>query len=700
MPLPRLFTALVGLTVLSTAASAAAPPLSEQVPADALVYLGWTGADNCPGYSGSHLKAVVDHSAMPDLFTTFVPQLIRRVGRMDEQSAEVMEQVVTVAGPMWHHPTAFYFAGVDYPAGNQPVGRRGRRGRGPVPRMGLMCDAGPDATALFQQIETLLGNLPPDADPKPTVTKTGSLVVLSFGTPATGGLATAANFTTALAQCKPDGATVVGYVDMQGVIAAIDDGVAHGGQPEASEMWPKARNGLGLSGLRRFAMTAGFDGKDWVEREFAGTDGSKAGILSLLDARPLDGDLLSVVPQTADRVSASRLDLAASFDAIRGAITQVNPDAAKQVDDGIEQVNQMAGLDVRRDLIGSLGDQWVTYADKTVGGTGVLGSVLVNRLRDPAKADEAMTAVSRRLNMIIAQQMHEPNVEIQFREQQAAGVTLHYLAVPLITPTWAVKGDMLYVGLYPQTVAAAVDEAAHHTAATHAGSILQRPEFIALQHRLGDHPAATISFVNLPGVAPDGYGDLLAGVAVVARAGRRRRGAPAGVGRAAVKGHDARAVPGRHRVVGRRGRLARDGRQPVPRRRGRRRRRWWRRVDVRASHDVRHARASHGRGAHAAVTQLQGPRCRSKPRVYTRGPLRGWHTIAHVEFVARLTDPARLRPPNNSVRRSTRCRLKPVTPPGRRPASMRRVWRPTRGRRSAWSGSRPSRPPCTARGRP
>ena len=495
--------AVLSMTALTRAATAA-PPLADHVPADALVYLGWTGADGVPGYAGTHFKAVVDDSKFPDLSTTFLPQLVARIGHLDADTGQVINQVLSTAGPMWHHPTAFYFGGLSYTPGTDK----------PLPKLALMCDAGPDGPMMVQQIESLLAQLPPDAQPHPTVTTTGSMVVLALGKipPVGGGLATSAAFTAALKQCHADGAAVVGYADMQGVVTAIDAAVAHGQNADATRVWPKAKAALGLTDLRQFAMTAGFEGKDWVEREFAGTGGFAAkgsgGIASAFDARPLDADLLTVVPRSADRVSASRADLAAAYDALHDAVRQFDADSAAQVDDAINKANAIAGINLRRDLIGSLGDQWVTYADKTIGGTGVAGSVLVNRLRDPARADMAMTQLSRRLNAVIAQQIQTSEVSITFREQPGPdGTTLHYLAVPFVAPTWAVKGNMLYVGLYPQVVVAAVDEAAHHKE-----SILQRPEFVAVMHRLGDHPANSLSFIDLPAVAPDGYTDLLGGV--------------------------------------------------------------------------------------------------------------------------------------------------------------------------------------------
>ncbi len=480
----------------------AAPPLADRVPSDALLYVGWAGSDGCPGYDASHLKAVVGSSSIPQLFTSFVPQLVRRVGRMNGQAGEVLDRLVAAGSPVWHHPTAFYLGGIDY------------SGPRPMPRVAILCDAGPDAASLSDQLVQLIGELPPDAEVKPAVRTYGNLVVLSllsadqtdelFAKPAAGGLGATAKFNAALGQCRPATAALVGYVDMEGVVTAVDEGVQKANEREVSANWPKVRATLGLSGLRRAAWTAGFDGKDWIERTFVSTDGRHAGMLSLLDARPLDTDLLSAVPVTADRVAAARLDLAAGFDAIHDAIATFSPDAAAKVDDALGQINDQAGINIRRDLLGSLGDQWVSYSDRSVGGSSVMGTVLVNRLRDAARGDQAMTQLSRRLNTIIAHQIANPMIEVQFRESQVNGTTLHYLAVPLVTPTWAVKGGQLFVGLYPQVVAAAVDGADHK-----GPSILQRPEYVATLKRLGNHPAASVAFVNLPGVAPDGYADLL-----------------------------------------------------------------------------------------------------------------------------------------------------------------------------------------------
>src|SRR2546423_321584 len=133
----RFGTLLAILLVVPKLARAAAP-LADRVPGDALGYLGWTGADSLgPADDGSHLEAVLDASAFPQFFQTFLPQLIERVGPKNEQVAQVIQLISAVGGPMWRHPSALYFGGIDWSAGPQPM-----------PRLALLCDAGTEADQL------------------------------------------------------------------------------------------------------------------------------------------------------------------------------------------------------------------------------------------------------------------------------------------------------------------------------------------------------------------------------------------------------------------------------------------------------------------------------------------------------------------------------------------------------------------------
>ena len=104
-------------------------------------------------------------------------------------------------------------------------------------------------------------------------------------------------------------------------------------------------------------------------------------------------------------MTAGHLDLGKTWDAIHDGVAKLNPQAQEVMENGISQVNAMAGIDVRKGLLGSLGDEWVSYTSPNVGGSGMLGTATVNPLKDPVKAEQSLTAVETALTNIAAQQI-------------------------------------------------------------------------------------------------------------------------------------------------------------------------------------------------------------------------------------------------------------------------------------------------------
>jgi len=476
-------------------------PLADRVPGDAVVYVGWAGsASPGPQYDSSHLKAVLDASAFPQLFNESVPRLIQKISQQQPQVAPILHLITAVGGPLWRHPSALYFGGVDF------------TGAAPSPHIALLCDAGDEAAPLLARFTELLAQVHPTG--VPIIAKQyGSLVVLTtidsaatdalFSKPLDAPLSKSPAFIAACDQVQHDSVAIV-YADLQGIVKLVGDGVQKSNDPQSIAMWPKIEGALNLTGVRQAIWTAGFDGADWSNQSFIGSDGSKTGVPGLLNAPPLDDDLLSLVPQSANRVIAGQIDLGGIVQAIRNAIQQFDPETAQQFDQFFAQANAMLGVDLQKDLLDPLGNQWLLYTDRAVGGPGLLGMVVVNKLKDAAKVDAALTAISSRANTFIAQGMNQPEITLEFRQTTIDGNNIHYFAIPFVTPGWAVKDGNLYVGLYPQVIASAIT-----FAQSKGPSILQNPQYLALQHRLGDHKAAALSYFDLPAMAGDGYGDLL-----------------------------------------------------------------------------------------------------------------------------------------------------------------------------------------------
>jgi prepilin-type processing-associated H-X9-DG protein len=484
--------------VVSSVHSVSAQPLADRIPSDAVIYVGWAGADSMgPGYDGSHLKAILDAADIPRFINEALPKAVHRLGEQERQAGEAANVAAEVLRPMWRHPTALYVGPVDMANPRQPV-----------PKLALLCDAAADAGAMRDRLNQLVG-MAGNAPFKVVVRAEGNLVALVVGNvpeldaviqgnAKDKSLLTAKSFAaTAALQKSP---VVTAYADVEAVLKFVDDAVQKGNDREAKEKWPKARDALGLRGLKRISFAQGFDGKDWGTKAFAEAPAPRQGLLAGLDAKPVSDDALRVIPASATLAGVARADLAGLFDGIRTAVHQLDDKGGREMENGIKQLNDLLGLDIRQDVLGALGDEWAYYVAPEITGRGPLGIVVVNRLTDPAKAQAASDKLKVLANAAIANENKDPNVHITFKQTKVGDVTVHYLAVPFFTPSWAIEGGNLYLGLYPQLVA----QAASHSV-TGGKSILDNPGFVAMRKRLGDHKPVSLRFYDLPKSAPTSY---------------------------------------------------------------------------------------------------------------------------------------------------------------------------------------------------
>ena len=479
--------------------SASAQPLADKVPAEALVYIGWTGTDHMPvGYQDSHLKAMEEIANVPQLLREVLPRFMEKMqkqaGNADLGQFLVIEGgAIEVLQTVAKHPGAFYFGGVDF-SGPQPK-----------PRLALLCQAGPDAAAIQGRITQLLEQAHAPAGLVQTALR-GDLVLVTIGQPVLPGpdqpaaatLKNSKRFAAALAQLHPEPIKVA-YVDVMGVLALIDQAVARGEDEQARQVWPKVRDALGLPGIHQIALTSGFEGRDIGVSVFVDAPAPRGGILAMLESGPSGADAWALVPRTAATFGALRFDPAKILPLVRQVANQVDEQGPANLDAALAPLNAMVGGAIQKDLLAALGTQWVFYTDRNVTGTGIWGTACLSRLRDPAKAEQALGRLETALNGMSAQMVpHE--VTLRVKTTAAAGATLHYLSVPLIAPTWAVKDGVLYLGLYPQTVAAAIDHAA-------AGgpSILENQAFVAMRERLGGKDPAFLSFIDEPQLIGENY---------------------------------------------------------------------------------------------------------------------------------------------------------------------------------------------------
>jgi hypothetical protein len=484
--------------ILLGAGTARAEGLADRVPSDAVVYVGWEGADKLKGaYEGTHLKAVMDASSLPEFLEKKLPGLLEQAAGPE---GEDVSRVIGTLGVLWRYPTVVYVGAMEIKAGAPPM-----------PRVAVMCDAGDDAAAIEKQVKELVDK----AGPAPLeVKREGTRVMLvigKIGSEAENFLLGRADapsslkplggdkaFSAAQGQVKVKDVALTVYINVPGWVKMADDFSAL--VPEMGEMWPKIRDALNLKGIQSAVFTAGFDGKDWMTQAFIGMEGPRTGLLALLDGTPLGDEQLKVVPETATWMVAARFDLAKIWEQVETGVNKASPETGRELANAVNAANKAMGINLQKDLVATLGDDWVAYAAPTVGGNGIMGLTVVNTPRDAAKLSAAIDKLEAKANEAMEDSAQRPSgPKMAIRKMTIGGVEVHHMALFIVTPSWAIKDGRFYFSLMPPAIPAAIE------AAKAKSSILDNPGFIALRKRLAVEKPLAIDFVDLPKTAPDGY---------------------------------------------------------------------------------------------------------------------------------------------------------------------------------------------------
>lgn len=311
-------------------------------------------------------------------------------------------------------------------------------------------------------------------------------------------------FTTAMANVQKDSIIAI-YVNFERAWALIDDAISKAKDAELKQYWPKIRDAAGLPGLKRLVATASFDGKDWMEAAFVDAPSPRAGLMTMMEGSGITDESLKLVPADADHMLAGTFDIAKLLATIRAGVMQVDPKAGEIFEKGVGAVSLYVGRDFQKDVLEPLGDQWICYSSPTIAGRGLLGSVIINALDDPAKAQQGIMATQIAAFNTAAGFLPR-YITLRAQNVKVDGLSINYIAVPLISPAWCVKDKYLYVSLFPQNIISAAR-------ATSAGgkSILENPGFNEVRKRL-NAPAklSGISYSDLPQTVGEGYQGVLA----------------------------------------------------------------------------------------------------------------------------------------------------------------------------------------------
>lgn len=473
-------------------------PLADHVPDDAILYIGWVGTNALQQpYQGTHLQEIMQHSNIPQLLDRALPGLIDRVAQEDPDAAEMIRTASSIVREVWQYPVAFYVR--DFPDVDSVPGENFEST--------FVIDAGEEAESLTQRLNELLEN----QDGASRAHRVDNIIVISAQPEQTthvdAPLGNSQSYTAAVDQLQDQPALCV-YVNG----ALIRDMVARTAEAEGEGAGP-ADPGLAgppqmliplhlFRGIDAIAWSAGFDGEMWRTQAFIAAPAPRSGLAALLDAQPVSDEILRAIPQSAEWVTIRRLDLAKLHDEIRSAMEAGMADGGALFDKVMGGATMGLGANPKTTLFDPLGDEWAIYIAPQVAGDSLLGGVLLNRVGDAARVQRGLSAIAIAATNIATTQTPS-EIRFQVGYHQHNGTRISYLATPVIAPAWAVKNNLLVMGFYPQTVAAALDELDAD------GSLLDNEAFQALRQTFGDRQITAISFVDLAKTAEKAYSPLL-----------------------------------------------------------------------------------------------------------------------------------------------------------------------------------------------
>jgi hypothetical protein len=506
----RLFLPTVLLAVVAAPLSVFAQALADRIPDDAIAYIGWRGTEAMPEYGTSRLKGIIDAADLPKQMAAAVNAGLAR--QTDAKRAAAGKAFVSLFESVIKHPGSLYFGGMDFTVPEKPV-----------PSMAILIEAGPDAAAMLDQANQWIDAAKQqNADAPLKAEAVDKYLVISIGQPpslaarlgtgdtqASTALANKKEFQAALSHVRKDALLTV-YVSIPGLIKLMDEGVAARPDPQGGDRWNKLKDLLNTAAIHELIYTGTFQKDSWSTEGFMALSGQRTGFPALLDSKPMDADVLKLVPKSAIWAGLIRFDFTRLLDEIRAAAVRSDENGKNQFDFVLQSANSFLGLDLEKDLFATLSDQWLYYGTpSTDKGSGDL--TIINPLRDAAKAEKTIATLEDFINQRLSDTLTEKAP--YFAADKVDGIDVHSMALPNgnIAPSWAMGDGNLYISLSAQAVIAAVKQGAGKE-----NSILDNEDFAALRKQLVVAAPAGFFYNDISKTGPTLYARMVEGAAKAA----------------------------------------------------------------------------------------------------------------------------------------------------------------------------------------
>jgi prepilin-type processing-associated H-X9-DG protein len=279
---------------------------------------------------------------------------------------------------------------------------------------------------------------------------------------------------------QTDGRYFCAYADVQRIVTRGKE-IARQALGELPENIDQILEQLGIASIRsKYVHIDELDGRPRMAA-FADVQGPLHGVLKLWDQKPLIDDDIRIVPKNAYWAEITNVDLAALWLEVQRVIDVLAPDKAGLIEGPLAMAQQVLGFSITNELLPALGDTWAVFDAPDHGGILLTGTVLAVEVRDA----EALQGMLARVVQLLTPLAKEGEITLQLNQVKHGSHTIHYVLlggrpVPL-APAWGFAGQRCVFGLFPQTVATALQQVDPQTQGE---SLLDQPDFKAVRAKL------------------------------------------------------------------------------------------------------------------------------------------------------------------------------------------------------------------------
>jgi hypothetical protein len=180
--------------------------------------------------------------------------------------------------------------------------------------------------------------------------------------------------------------------------------------------------------------------------------GPRKGVLALLNGKPFKLEDVPPLPPDVVGWSMTNFEPAAAYDvgfqAAENVVAATAPDEVNQVKGVPQMINNALGIDLRKDLLESLGDKVVLYTSPGEGPLS-LGQTVMFKVKDAKKLQESLDQAVKGIGKV-------SGVEVTLKKRTYHGVEMREVHVAqqgfIFVPSYVVYKDWLVISYYPQSV--------------------------------------------------------------------------------------------------------------------------------------------------------------------------------------------------------------------------------------------------------